>query len=822
MAYCASIKTMGVSLRILRAALVGALTLTATAVVGPAPVFAAGPPVAPYDALILDSPTQSSVLTPQNAIFSVSEWDELPLTINANTGASGVQSSAWRIWRSTGSPLAVGTYTTKPTQDATHPAVDVWGSSCDGDGTLVIHELAYSSGKLTTLAADYSEPSTSSCTGGVRSQIRWHSSLGYTGSSLDTQDFNFGRVAINSTPVPQTVTLTSSGSLPTTVASVAVGPWETEFFTVTQDTCTGATLAYGESCTVTVTPVTSALGERRTYLNITDSNGGQKHVNISGLVVHPQNVQFDQYYVDFGQLEVGTQSVTKTVTVTSTGPGPLTTGATTFGPVTAGDPLVFTLVSDDCANRVMPMGTTCTVKVKVKPTEATTQQAAWTLVNSGFSGTIGATFSVTGYDTPALYYPVTPARLLDTRIGLGVPQRPIPAKGVVRLQVTERGGVPAGISAVVLNVTVTGPTATSYLTVYPAKVPERPLASSLNFTKGWTGANSVTVKVSKEGQVEFYNNAGQVDVIADVVGYYAGATTFTAAHPGGGQYHPVTSNRVFDSREGPDKAPLDARGTVNLGLDFGAVNSHVKAVAVNITAVLPTKSGFLSAWNGLGATPSTSTLNFTAGKIVPNHAIVPVSACDFGPECAGMVQIGIFNGSQGPVDVLVDVVGYYDDNTVAGGLRFKPRTPIRLLDSREMYMGDRVGPLAGGTTIGVIPRSRISLSDYTKALALNVTAVAPTKSTFLTLWRDGLTQPTVSTLNPAAGQTVPNAAIIEIGGPTLGLKVYNRAGYVDVLIDVLGTFEPWSPPSPGFAAAAPSSGTGTAVPGPTLVASRRR
>jgi len=75
-------------------------------------------------------------------------------------------------------------------------------------------------------------------------------------------------------------------------------------------------------------------------------------------------------------------------------------------------------------------------------------------------------------------------------------------------------------TAVVLNVTAVQGTLPSFMTVWPADV-SQPLASNLNFTPGEDIPNLVTVKLSASGQVKIYNNAGSVDVVADVVGWYA-------------------------------------------------------------------------------------------------------------------------------------------------------------------------------------------------------------------------------------------------------------------------------------------------------------
>ena len=81
------------------------------------------------------------------------------------------------------------------------------------------------------------------------------------------------------------------------------------------------------------------------------------------------------------------------------------------------------------------------------------------------------------------------------------------------VQITGQGGVPAsGVSAVVLNATVTQPTAPSFLTIGPSGV-TRPLISNLNYVPGQTVPNLVTVAVGSNGKVSVYNHSGSVHVI---------------------------------------------------------------------------------------------------------------------------------------------------------------------------------------------------------------------------------------------------------------------------------------------------------------------
>jgi hypothetical protein len=122
----------------------------------------------------------------------------------------------------------------------------------------------------------------------------------------------------------------------------------------------------------------------------------------------------------------------------------------------------------------------------------------------GYFGTGGSAFHSTA-----------PTRLMDA-VGSGA----VPANSTRTLTVNG-STVPAGATAVVLNVTVTGPKAGGYLTVYPNGT-AKPTASNLNWTTGETIPNLVTVRLVN-GKLNFgVTSSGSVGVIADVFGYYGG------------------------------------------------------------------------------------------------------------------------------------------------------------------------------------------------------------------------------------------------------------------------------------------------------------
>lgn len=513
--------------------------------------------------------------------------------------------------------------------------------------------------------------------------------------------------------------------------------------------------------------------------------------------------------LDYGNVEISPNGPQKTATVTAAGTQP-----TTFEParIAGADPRDFTVVSDGCRGKTLMPGQTCSVTVRTNPTQRDERRASLVLPTTNGGGpSIG--LHVQGFiGAVGTYYPRTPARLMDTRNGTGVRKGTIGQRGVVSLQVMGRGGVPgAGVSAVVLNVTVTSPSYASYLTVYPTGQ-ARPNASNLNYPKGWTGANAVTVPIGAGGKVDFYNHSGSTHVIADVVGFYAGSSSVMSSLGVGDELIRSVPERILDTRTDGD-GKLPGGWMITLPIDYGAHwNQFIGAVAVNITAVGPGGHGYLTAWDGGDYLPPTSTLNFSPGATVPNMAVVPTGYCHE-EWCSGYPIIGIYNGSSAATHILVDIVGFYEYSRDDIGLRFTPMKPTRIVDSRS---GLGIPAAVGDNATATVTTPSTVARPETAALAMNVTAVSPTAHTYVTVWPagvPGLGKPGISHLNVLRGQTVPNAVISGIG-PADAFHVYNNRGSTHILVDVAGTFNvPW-----GAASAAGASARAGAAPEPPRLA----
>jgi hypothetical protein len=241
--------------------------------------------------------------------------------------------------------------------------------------------------------------------------------------------------------------------------------------------------------------------------------------------------------------------------------------------------------------------------------------------------------------------PVNPARVLDTRNGA-----PLGTEGTLQLQVTGVGGVPAaGVSAVVLNMTVdraSGPE--SYLTVWPAGG-ARPTASNLNFSAGPAATNLVVAQVGADGRVSVYNRVGTTHVIADVAGWFA------APGGAGSRYTGISPSRILDTRDGTGRAGAAGRIGQGATIDVpvtglgGVPASGVTSIVLNVTVTDPTgPESYLTLFPSGTARPVASNLNFVADETVPNLVVVRVQNG----------SVSIYN-NVGATNVIADVQGWF-------------------------------------------------------------------------------------------------------------------------------------------------------------------
>ncbi len=447
----------------------------------------------------------------------------------------------------------------------------------------------------------------------------------------------------------------------------------------------------------------------------------------------------------------------------------------------------FVVLSDTCTGAVLAADDTCAVAVAAAPRALTPATVTEDLVVTTTAPDASTSTPLT-LTNPRLsvkgQYHAQVGRVMDTRKGFGVRLGAVGARSTVTLKVAgTRGGVPAsGVSAVVLNLTVTGGTSGGYVTAYPAGQP-RPTASSINFTKGWTGANLVTVPLGTNGSVSFYNNSGSVQLVADLVGYYVGTTTF--AEGGGADYFSITPYRMFDSRTDWGFG-LQGGYYVALDLGFGAeLDARVRAFAVTVTVTRATGSGYLAVLPSEPAgSLTTSTLNYTKGDTIANMSVARTELASDGGTMMPTFYIANAASPASSAHVIVDVVGVYATSQDGDyGDRFRPVSPTRIVDTRT-----DLGLQSVGARVNRTVSAPLSVAGRdTWSLVGNLTGVLPTSPTYLKLWDAG-PAPVSSALNIGANQVRANSAWV---GLSMGntFQVRNYTGSLDLVYDVSGSFE---------------------------------
>jgi hypothetical protein len=164
--------------------------------------------------------------------------------------------------------------------------------------------------------------------------------------------------------------------------------------------------------------------------------------------------------------------------------------------------------------------------------------------------------------------------------------------------------------------------------------------------------------------------------------------------------------------------------------------------------VAPITAGFITVYPCGQSVPLASTVNFVAGAIISNAAMVKLGAG--GAIC-------VFSNVD--TDVVIDVNGYDSNLSLAQFVE-----PTRVLETRVgLTTADRQfeggGPRPGDSVLELRIGGRLGIPTTIRAAVLNVTVTEATAPGFVTLYPCGGTRPIASTLNYGKGTTVANLAV---------------------------------------------------------------
>ena len=278
------------------------------------------------------------------------------------------------------------------------------------------------------------------------------------------------------------------------------------------------------------------------------------------------------------------------------------------------------------------------------------------------SNTTDVLIDINGYFAPPAaqglaFYPVTPCRVADTRLGFGFSGafgQPSLTGGATRDFPVQQSscGIPSTAEVYSARFTTVAPGPLGYLTTWPSGQP-LPIISTLNAPNGGVVGNQALVPAgtASGGPVSVFVS-NNTDLFIDINGYLAAPGT------GALQFYPLTPCRVADTRVamgfgGAFGQPLLAAGATR---DFPmssspcGIPSSAQAYSLNLTAVVPAGGslGYLTAFPSGASLPVASTLNAPNGGVVASAAIVPAGSGG---------DISVF--SSNATDLLIDINGYF-------------------------------------------------------------------------------------------------------------------------------------------------------------------
>ncbi len=192
----------------------------------------------------------------------------------------------------------------------------------------------------------------------------------------------FGSQQVGTQSASVTVTVTNTGNAPLSVTSaVTTGDF------VETDTCSGAVVAVGGSCSVAVRFAPSAAGPRTGLLTVYGNvAGGQATATLSGVGTAPASIVLTPTSLAFGTVNVGATSGAQSITVSNTGG----TAAALQSETVSG---AFTISANTCGTTLAP-SVGCTVSIEFAPTASGAQNGTLTIMDA--TGTQTAALTGTG------------------------------------------------------------------------------------------------------------------------------------------------------------------------------------------------------------------------------------------------------------------------------------------------------------------------------------------------------------------------------------------------------------------------------------------
>jgi hypothetical protein len=263
-------------------------------------------------------------------------------------------------------------------------------STCDSANCWSLYGTGLPNAPVTQLLAAGAMPTGDGRTGELRAatygrgvwQIPLLAAAGSTQAAITVAPtaLAFAAQAVGTASAVQTVTVTNTGNAPLTVsridislASLPLGP-QAEFSET--DTCTGASIATGGTCTLQVSFAPAATGSRSATLTIFGNVvGGQTQIALSGSGLPGGSVVLTPLFLRFPSTEVNATSPAQNITVSNVSGSSVPLGA----PSVAGD---FRISANTCGTTLASQ-TGCTLALIFTPTASQTRTGLLSISGDG-------------------------------------------------------------------------------------------------------------------------------------------------------------------------------------------------------------------------------------------------------------------------------------------------------------------------------------------------------------------------------------------------------------------------------------------------------
>lgn len=354
---------------------------------------------------------------------------------------------------------------------------------------------------------------------------------------------------------------------------------------------------------------------------------------------------------------------------------------------------------------------------------------------------------------------------------------PLSAGQTVQIPVHGRAGVPVTARAVVVNVTVVGPTASSSAHIWSG-TGAKPQPSQILFHRDKNIANELLVPIGSNGNIQMQHGNGSAHYVYDVGGYIGGETS-----PNGLRLSVINSTRLYDSRSSGSRTPLRAGQAAQIPVHGRAgVPVAARAVVANVTAINPSAVGSTRVWAGDSAMPDTTQLAFHAGQNISNELIVPIGS-------NGNIQIW---NSTGNTHYTIDISGYYTSETSGQSTSQVGRyVPVNGSAQGTRRSGLKTDGAPASSPVGPNETRQISIlrgtgvPETAQAVVVNVVSMSPSVNTNVRVWAGNRAMPSSNQLNVTRGQAIANELIIPIG-ENGNIQVWNSNGNNHFVFDVSG------------------------------------